>query len=144
MPAGVYLLKVSNKNTRMRCEICSKLTINTLESYQLVRFYINWRFQGRIDVNSIEKNSFRREIRRHILIAVTLFPTLSEPFDGINNYFTCNEIFHCGKCELLCSRWKSIFAASTESLENRYKVFLKTRWIFNLTDFLTLTALSWA
>ena len=28
-PAGIYLLKVNNRNTRTRCEICSKLTINT-------------------------------------------------------------------------------------------------------------------
>ena len=27
-PAGIYLLKVNNRNTRTRCEICSKLTIN--------------------------------------------------------------------------------------------------------------------
>ena len=26
-PAGVYLLKFNNRNTRTRCEICSKLTI---------------------------------------------------------------------------------------------------------------------
>ena len=25
-PAGIYLLKVNNRNTRTRCEICSKLT----------------------------------------------------------------------------------------------------------------------
>ena len=31
-PAGIYLLKVVKyKNTRTRCEICSKLTINTPE-----------------------------------------------------------------------------------------------------------------
>ena len=24
-PAGIYLLKVNNRNTRARCEICSKL-----------------------------------------------------------------------------------------------------------------------
>ena len=29
-PAGIYVLKV-NKNTRTRCEICSKLTIKTPE-----------------------------------------------------------------------------------------------------------------
>ena len=28
-PAGIYLFKVNNRNTRTRCEICSKLTINT-------------------------------------------------------------------------------------------------------------------
>ena len=26
-PVGIYLLKVNNRNTRTRCEICSKLTI---------------------------------------------------------------------------------------------------------------------
>ena len=35
MPAGIYLLKVNNRNTRTRCEICSKLTINTPEQRQL-------------------------------------------------------------------------------------------------------------
>ena len=30
-PAGIYLLKVNNRNTRTRCEICSKLTIKTPE-----------------------------------------------------------------------------------------------------------------
>ena len=29
LPAGIYLFKVSNRNTRTRCEICSKLTIKT-------------------------------------------------------------------------------------------------------------------
>ena len=30
-PAGNYMFKVNNKNTRTRCEICSKLTIKTPE-----------------------------------------------------------------------------------------------------------------
>ena len=30
-PAGIYLLKVNNRSTRTRCEICSKLTIKTPE-----------------------------------------------------------------------------------------------------------------
>ena len=29
IPAGIYLLKVNNRNTRTRCEICSKLTIKS-------------------------------------------------------------------------------------------------------------------
>ena len=28
---GIYLLKASSRNTRTRCEICSKLTIKTQE-----------------------------------------------------------------------------------------------------------------
>ena len=30
-PANIYLFKVNNRNTRKRCEICSKLTIKTPE-----------------------------------------------------------------------------------------------------------------
>ena len=30
-----YLLKVNNRNTRTRCEICSKLTLKTLVSFLL-------------------------------------------------------------------------------------------------------------
>ena len=30
-PAGIYLFKVNNGNTRTRCEICSELTIKTPE-----------------------------------------------------------------------------------------------------------------
>ena len=38
-PAGIYLLKVYNENTRTRCEICPKLIIKTLERRQ-------WRRSG--------------------------------------------------------------------------------------------------
>ena len=30
-PAGIYLLKVNNRKTRKRCDLCSKLTIKTPE-----------------------------------------------------------------------------------------------------------------
>ena len=33
-PANIYLFKVNNRNTRKRCEICSKLTIKTPERLQ--------------------------------------------------------------------------------------------------------------
>ena len=33
-PVGNYMFKVKNKNTRARCEICSKLTIETPEQRQ--------------------------------------------------------------------------------------------------------------
>ena len=39
IPAGNYMLKVNNRNTRTRCEICSKLTIKTPEWGQ-------WRHSG--------------------------------------------------------------------------------------------------
>ena len=43
-PAGIYLLKVNNRNTRTRCEICSKLTLMTPERHQ-------WRRSGVFIVN---------------------------------------------------------------------------------------------
>ena len=33
-PVGIYVFKVNYRNTRARCEICSKLTIKTEERRQ--------------------------------------------------------------------------------------------------------------
>ena len=44
-PAGNYILKVNNRNTRTRCEICSKLTIKIPKRRQ-------WRRYGIFIVNS--------------------------------------------------------------------------------------------
>ena len=40
-PAGNYMFKVNNRNTRTRCEICSKLTIKTLECHSGI-FIVNF------------------------------------------------------------------------------------------------------
>ena len=37
-PANIYLFKVNNKNTRKRCEICSKLTIKTSKLWYFGKF----------------------------------------------------------------------------------------------------------
>ena len=45
IPAGIHLLRVNNRNTRTRCEICSKLTIKTPEQRQWRRsdiFIVNF------------------------------------------------------------------------------------------------------
>ena len=44
IPANIYLYKINNRNTRKRCEICSKLTIKTPERRQ-------WRRSGVFIVN---------------------------------------------------------------------------------------------
>ena len=44
-PVGIYLLKVNNRNTKTRCETCSKLTIKKSERRQRRRsvvFIINF------------------------------------------------------------------------------------------------------
>ena len=38
LPAGIYLLKVKNRNTSARCEICSKLTIKTPKGVIIINF----------------------------------------------------------------------------------------------------------
>ena len=38
---GIYSLKANNRNTRTRCEICSKLTIKTPERLQRRRFDVS-------------------------------------------------------------------------------------------------------
>ena len=43
-PAGIYLFKVNNRNTRTRCGMCSKLTIKTSERR-------HWRRSGVFIVN---------------------------------------------------------------------------------------------
>ena len=43
-PANIYLFKGSNRKTRKRCEICSKLTIKTSELY-------HWGLSGVVIVN---------------------------------------------------------------------------------------------
>ena len=45
-PVGIYLLKVNNKNTRTRCEICTKLTIKAPERRQ-------WRRSGVFIINFV-------------------------------------------------------------------------------------------
>ena len=44
-PAAIYLLKVNNRNTRTRCEICSKLTIKIPERRQWPPICISLEFK---------------------------------------------------------------------------------------------------
>ena len=51
-PAGIYLLKVNNRNTRTRCEICSKLTLNVFDKLD---FFANFSLALVIEVLLIKK-----------------------------------------------------------------------------------------
>ena len=41
LPAGIYLFKVNNRNTRTRCKICSKLTLKIPERRQSLLLTLN-------------------------------------------------------------------------------------------------------
>ena len=51
-PAGNYMFKVNNKNTRTRCEICSKLTIKIPEQqwHRFDVFIVNFEHISQISV----------------------------------------------------------------------------------------------
>ena len=37
-PTNIYMFKFKNRNTRKRCEICSRLTIKTTDNVAIVNF----------------------------------------------------------------------------------------------------------
>ena len=84
LSAGIYLLKVSNRNTGTRCEICSKLTIKTPPERR------NWRRSGVFVVNF-----------EHIsqLVLVFLLSTLKRQLPGglgcssSSKFFTFNLFY---------------------------------------------------
>ena len=43
-PAGDYMFKVNNKDTRTRCEMCSKLTMKTPEQNETTVFIVNFEY----------------------------------------------------------------------------------------------------
>ena len=73
-PAGIYLLKVNNRNTRTRCEICSKFTIKTPERRQwrpFGVFIVNFEYV----ISGWEVPSFNLQIRAisRVKLLVTVF-----------------------------------------------------------------------
>ena len=52
-PVGNYMLKVSNRNTRTRCEICSKVTIKTPERVNFEQVNAGWVFRTRGWIDSV-------------------------------------------------------------------------------------------
>ena len=58
-PAGIYLFNVSNRNTRKRCEICSKLTIKTPERRQFLIPSTN--------IRKHQKAFFQRQLYRGLI-----------------------------------------------------------------------------
>ena len=82
-PAGNYLLKVNNRNTRTRCEICSKLTIKTPERrhWQMISFnvkslFTNVSLNDTMDIllrniyldKEINTNLTKKELKEPILL----------------------------------------------------------------------------
>ena len=75
-PVGIYLLKVNNRNTRARCQLCSKLTIKTSERR-------HWRRSGVFIVNFEHKSPCSS-------ISIVNFEHI---FAGWEDLFVCSGAF---------------------------------------------------
>ena len=72
-PIGIHLLKINNRNTRTRCEICSKLTIKTPERR-------HWRRSGVFIVNF-------EHISDPVLVFLLLTLSMYMPIGSFNSIF---------------------------------------------------------
>ena len=104
--ASIYLFKISNKNTRTRCEICSKLEIKTPER-RLCRLGTCWMIHKRIFYQNyiyILKWWWKLVIfvcfkKLLIILEKSLFPLQWLLYSGRSskrNHSTRNQVFHEG------------------------------------------------
>ena len=99
-PANTYLFKFNNRNTKMRCEICSKLTIKKSERRQ-------WSRSGVFIVNF--------EDILHLILHYYCY------------YFQSQQLNVCQQRELLPSNFKTLslfFLYNCNQLPLRYKSYL--------------------
>ena len=76
-PAGIYLLKLNNRDTRTRCETCLKLTTNTPERRQWRRsgvFIVNFEH-----VNADSKPKVSNTVELHIILKILKCLNVNSP-----------------------------------------------------------------
>ena len=49
-PVNIYLFKLNNRNSRKRCEMCSKLTIKTPERHHIFQFFLERQFISSVTI----------------------------------------------------------------------------------------------
>ena len=102
IPGNIYLFKVNNRNTRKKCEICSKSTIKTPERcHRRTKFEVqNWapgsqREYHRIKFIRARMFNLNRITRRSFYISNTFFQL------RISAVYFCNELsLRCCLCVL--------------------------------------------
>ena len=81
---SIYMLKVNNRNTRTRCEICSELTIKTPEQRHWHRsgvFIVNFEYISHLVLSSVSVVNFEQVIANWINIFSKL--TISQFFQEL-------------------------------------------------------------
>ena len=64
-PANIYLFKVNNRNTRKRCEICSKLTIKTPLVFLLLTYFTLFSTVSIIELEQVNVTWVRMQKKPH-------------------------------------------------------------------------------
>ena len=110
IPAVIYMLKVNNRKTRPMCEICSKLTIKTLERRQ-------WSHSG---IFIVDANDF---ILVPLLLTLNIFNIVSHPAGililspiSISIFTKCSDSFIC-----FHSTWKNVIYFGSNFGNNKWR-----------------------
>ena len=119
IPTGNYMFKVNNRNTRTRCEICSKLAIKTPERH-------HWRLRaGKCQPGYVIH--FLTSTTMLLLIVQTnlFFPMGRESIEFI---FISNsiEILQHLKKSYWTTNWLLIFCCLCKHVYNNFVIFLET------------------
>ena len=114
-PAGICLLKMNNRNTRARCEICSKLIIKTLERRHRRRsgvFIVNFEH-----ISHLVLVCLLLTLKKYLLVGTLLFLGLwwPKPFDtslscthnGMHSCWQDHRIFMWTSTQMF-KRWRSL------------------------------------
>ena len=83
-PANIYLFNVNNRNTRKRCEICSKLTIQTPERRQTLFLLLTYfTYFSSASIINFEQVNASWEVARFfcVLVYTYFFPEIVFLFD---------------------------------------------------------------
>ena len=113
IPAGNYMFKANNRNTRTKCEICSKLTIKIAERHQ-------WRRSGIFIVNF--------ELILHLALVFVLL-TLSRKIPAGNDRLHASKV--SWKFSISAIYNFAVIIEIHSNLPVKFVIFLKRSLLFD-------------
>ena len=97
-PAGNYMFKVNNRNTRIRCELCSKLTIKRPERRRIYDplKYLWWKVFAKFPISGfnllIVSGTFQPFLACYELLPVVPFFISKTSQNVLTSKFTINQV----------------------------------------------------
>ena len=123
-PASIYLFNVNNRNTRIMCEIYSKLTIKTTEPRQ----WSHWYYSAGLIVNLTYIFTLTHFLLSQSFVHMSVFTTLSNIYDETFSQISYIVDVQLGtkhaSVPVLCSNNCSLTAVNGNSS-------IKTKYLFS-------------